>query len=180
MTSEYSSQKDKILELETRKRVYNLVKEHAGCHFRDLERKSNLPASSIKYHLNYLAKYGLIQEEKDGNNIRYFPKEFNPENKILLGLLRQKSLREILLFILTNKNCSHSNIVNFTNLSPPTITWHLKKLENKGIISSNINGRNKTYKIIADENEIMSLLITYKESFLDSLVDNIIETWDLN
>jgi len=55
-----------------------------------------------------------------------------------------------------------------------------KKLENKGIISSNINGRNKTYKIIADENEIMSLLITYKESFFDSLVDNIIKTWDLN
>jgi len=55
-----------------------------------------------------------------------------------------------------------------------------KKLENKGVISSNINGRNKTYKIIADENEIMSLLITYKESFFDSLVDNIIKTWDLN
>ncbi len=178
MTSEHYSQKDKILGLEKRKKIYNLVKEHTGCHFRDLERKSNFPASSIKYHLNYLIKYGLIQEEKDGNNIRYFPKEFNPENKMLLGLLRQKSLRKILLFILANKNCKHNEIVKFTNLSPPTVTWHLKKLENKGIISSNINGRNKTYKIIIDENEIMGLLITYKESFFDSLVDNIVETWD--
>jgi predicted transcriptional regulator len=180
MASVYFPQKDKILELGTRKKIYNVVKEHAGCHFRDLERKSNLPASSIKYHLNYLAKYGLIQEKKDGNNIRYFPKEFNPENKMLLGLLRQKSPRKILLFILANKKCSHNDIVKFTNLSPPTVTWHLKKLENKGIISSNINGRNKTYKIIANENEIMDLLITYKESFFDLLVDNIVETWDLN
>jgi predicted transcriptional regulator len=180
MSSEHFSQKDKILELETRKKIYNLVKEHAGCHFRGLERKSNLPASSIKYHLNYLSKYGLIQEEKDGNNTRYFPKEFNPENKMLLGLLRQKSLRDILLFILTNKNCSHNDIVKFTNLSPPTVTWHLKKLENKEIISSDINGRNKTYKVIIDENEIIRLLIVYKESFFDSLVNNIIETWDLN
>lgn len=178
MTSELN--KNKILELETRKKIYNLIKIYAGCHFRDLERKSKFPASSLKYHLNYLAKHELITEKKEGNNLRYFPKEFNPENEMLLGLLRQKSLREILLFILTNKNCSHNDIVKFTNLSPPTITWHLKKLENKGIISSKMNGRNKNYKIIIDENEIMRLLIVYKESFFDSLVNNIVETWNFN
>jgi len=51
MTSEYFFQGDKFLKLETRKKIYNLVKTYAGCHFRDLERKSKLPASSIKYNL---------------------------------------------------------------------------------------------------------------------------------
>ncbi|MEK6855430.1 MAG: winged helix-turn-helix transcriptional regulator [Nanoarchaeota archaeon] len=179
MTSEIHSN-NKILELNNRKIIYNFVKTYAGCHFRDLARKSKFPASSLKYHLDYLVKHELLIEQKDGNNNRYFPREFNPANKMLLGLLRQRSLREILLFILTNKNCTHSNIVKFTKLSPPTITWHLKKLENKGLISPSINGKNKTYKIRTNEKEIIDLLIVYKESFFDSSINSIIETWNFD
>ena len=92
---------NKILELDLRNKIYLLVKKHAGCHFREIERKSHLPASSLKYHLDYLAKYGLIMEERNGNNIRYFPKEFNTHNKVLLSLLRQGSIRRILVFLIT-------------------------------------------------------------------------------
>ena len=107
---------NKILELNTRTRVYNLVKEYAGCHFREIERKSRLPGSTLKYHLNYLTRHELILEEKDKNNIRYFPKEFNTNNKELLMLLRQEIIRKILIFLLTNENSSHEEIVRFVKL----------------------------------------------------------------
>ena len=178
MASEYFSQKDKILELETRKKIYNLVKKYAGCHFRDLERKGKIPASSLKYHLNYLVKHKLITEKKEGNNLRYFPEEFNENNKAILGLLRQESIRKILIFLLINENCNHEDFVRFAKLSPSTISWHLRKLETKKIIISTKNGRNTYYKLILDKNEIMNLLITYQESFLDSLVNKTIEMWD--
>ena len=179
MTSEFSLQKDKILDLDTRKKIYNLVKEHAGCHFRDIGRKSNLPASSVKYHLNYLTKHRLIQEEKDGNNIRYFPREFNTDNKVLLGLLRQKSLRKILILLLTNKNCSHGEIVRFLRLSPSTVSWHLKKLVEKGFIKSNQIGKRIKYSSLVKDDEVINLLMTYQDSFLDSLVNKVMEMWEI-
>lgn len=170
----------KILDLNTRKKIYETVKKFAGSNFREIVKKSNLSNGVVAYHLHYLIRHDLIREERRSNNsVMYFPRYFNPHNSIMLGVLRQKSLREIILFVLTNKNCTHDSIVRFTKLSPSTISWHLKKLESKGITSSIKTGRNKHYKIRANEDEIMGLLITYKESFLDSLVNKVIQTWDM-
>ena len=169
----------KVLELNTRRKIYDIVKKFAGCHFREIERKSRLSTGAVKYHLNYLTKHGLIKEEKETNNIRYFPREFKPENKKLMSLLRQKSIRKILLFVLMHNNCNHEQIVKYVKLSPSTVSWHLKKLEESNIIGFIRAGRKTYYNILINKEEIIKLLITYKESFLDSLVDRVIEMWDM-
>ena len=168
----------KILELKARRKIYEVVREFAGCHFREIERKSNLSTGLVRYHLSFLAKQGLIKEDKDKNNIRYFPREFKSENKKLLGLLRQKSVREIVLFILAHSDCNHEQIVQTVKVSPSTVSWHLKKLIENNIITNVKTGRKTIYKLLIDEEEIIKLLIIYKESFLDSLVDKTIETWE--
>ncbi len=168
----------KILELESRKKIYDVVKKFAGCHFREIERKCNLPTGTVKYHLSYLTKHGLVKEEKDNGSTRYFPKDFKSENKRLLGLLRQKKVREIILFILTNPNCNHEQIVKAVQVSPSTVSWHLKKLQENNIVGFIKNGRKTSYNILIVKEEIVKLLITYQESFLDSVVDRVIEMWE--
>ncbi len=181
MPYEYFHDKNgKILELESRKKIYELVKKHSGCHFRELERKSNFPTGVLKYHLDFLAKHNLIKREKDGNNIRYFLLDIHLENRKLLSLLRQESIRKIILSILANQNCHHEDIVRFVNLSPSTVSWHIRKLVNAQIISQIKEGRKTTYKILIDKEEIIKILVAYKESFLDSLVNKTIEMWDIN
>ena len=125
-----------------------------------------------------MIKQGLIRQHKNGTTTAYFPREFKPEHHQLLILLRQKSIRDILLFILANKNCEHGEIVKFVKLSPSTITWHLNKLEEEKVIISTKNGRTKNYRLLINDKEIINLLITYKESFLDSTVNNILDMWD--
>jgi predicted transcriptional regulator len=181
MTDEFFDEAEKkVLELETRKKVYELVKKFAGIHIREIERKSELSTGSVTYHLNYLSKKGLIEERKDKNNIRYFTKGFQSENKKLIGLLRQKSIRRILLYLLTNEKCNHEQITKFVKLSPSTVSWHLSKLEQENIIGYVKDGRKKFYNLLIDKNEIINLLITYQETFFDKLVDNVIEMWDTN
>ncbi len=73
MSSDFRNEKEKkVLELEARRKIYEVVKKFTGCHFREIERKSNLPTGTVKYHLSCLVKCGLIKEEKDENNVRYF------------------------------------------------------------------------------------------------------------
>ncbi len=178
MTADFLDESEKkVLELESRRKIYEVVRKFAGCHFREIERKSDLPAGTTKYHLSYLAKHGLIKEEKDENNIRYFPKEFRSDNQKLLGLLRQKKVREIILFILANPDCNHEHIVKAVHISPSTVSWHLKKLEESHIVGFVKEGRKTSYNILVGKEEIIKLLITYQESFLDSIVDRVIEMW---
>ena len=95
-----------------------------------------------------------------------------------MSLLRQRSVRNILIFVFTNNNCIHEEIVKQVHLSPSTVSWHLKKLEDKGIVGFLKKGRKTHYNILIDKNEIMNLLIVYQESFFDNIVDNIVEMWD--
>ena len=171
-------EKERILELDVRRQIYRLVQKYAGCHFREIERKSGLSTGSVNYHLGYLARHNLIKQEKEGNNLRYFPKDFKSQNTKLMGLLRQKSVRNILLYVLLNENCNHEQIVESVSLSPSTVSWHLKKLEDAGIVGSVKEGRSKSYNVRIEKEEIINLLITYKESFLDTLVDRVIEMWE--
>lgn len=175
MTTEYPD--EAVLELDSRRRIYEVVKKHAGSHFREIERKADMPAGTVRYHLSYLSRHGLIKEEKDGRKTRFFPRELRAENQKLLGLLRQKSVRDMILTILSDENYNHERIVKAVGISPPTVSWHLKKLEECGVIESKRAGRNVFYRLLADKEEIIKLLITYRESFVDELVDRVIEMW---
>ena len=170
---------EKILELESRKNIYEIVIKHAGCHFREIERKSHLPYSTLKYHLNFLTKHELIFQQKENNKINYFPKDFQTKNLKLLSLLRQKSTRKIILFITFNDKCYHSDIARYLSLSQSTISWHLLKLINSNIIKADRENHKIKYSLAVNLEEIIKLLIVYKESFLDSLVNRAIEMWEV-
>ncbi len=171
---------EKILELETRKRIYEIVKKYSGCHFREFERISRIPYGTLKYHLNFLIKHDLIIYKKEDNRVRYFPKDFQTENIKLLSLLRQKVIRKIILFLAINEKSGHEEISNFLELSPSTVSWHLNKLVRENIMVSEKEGRKTKYKLAVDKNEIIKILVIYKESFLDSFVNRVIEMWDLS
>ncbi len=169
---------EEVLELASRRRIYDIVKRSAGCHLREIKRTAGLSFGSVSYHLSYLKKHHLIKEEKDGNASRYFSLDTAIQDEKLLMLLRQKSVRTILLFIFSNERCTHQDIVAAARLSPSTATWHLRKLLANGVISEKRRGKYKTYSLNVQKKSIMDLLIIYKESFLDTLVDGLIELWE--
>ena len=169
---------EKILALETRKKIYEIVRKNSGCHFREIERRSSIPHGTLKYHLNFLSRHNLIINKKENNNLRYFPKDFQTENIQLLSFLRQTAPRKIILFLVLNEKSNNEEISKFVNLSQSTVSWHISKLAKDKIISSEKIGNRTKYKLEADKNEIIKLLIIYKESFLDSLVNKVIESWE--
>ena len=82
-----------VLDLKVRKKIYALVEKFAGCHFRELERKSSLQTGVLQYHLAYLVKKGLLKERKENNYVRYFPIHLNVSNQrlIVIRLLRSRN-----------------------------------------------------------------------------------------
>src|SRR3989339_2062449 len=167
-----------MFELESRRRIYEIVTQNAGIHFREVERKSRLSVAVTKHNLDYLTKHDIIKSERDGRNLRYYPLHFNLQNIKIMNLLRQEGIRKILLCMLSKDRTFFSNIVKSTGLSASTVSEHLKRLEEKNIIKPH-NKDNKTYySLIINKNDLVRLLIAYRESFLDRLVDRIIDTWE--
>ncbi len=173
----FSQKEQEILKLEVRRKIYDLVKRFSGCNFHHLERKSEMSIGTLQYHLNYLTKHRLITAEKDGNKIRYFTQNISLSDKRMLACLRQRNIRHIVLFILRQRKCRQKDIAQFMKLSPSTVSWYLARMVRGKLLDVAKNKGELLFSLAGKEAEIIALLVAYKESFFDQLVDQTIDMW---
>jgi DNA-binding transcriptional ArsR family regulator len=72
--------------------------------------------------------------------------------------------------------CTFNEIVEQSGKAPSTISWHLSKLSEDGIISIH-HGEYNLYQV-KDKKLVNQLLLTYKESLMDKVVNNLVEIAD--
>ncbi len=171
-------QGDEALELQARNKIYSTIAQNPGLHFRELERRTSLAVGSLQYHLDYLEKAHLIRKEKQGKFTRFFNVRDSElgQDEAILSLLRQEHLRKIVVYLLTNKKTTNFDIAKAMLLSPSTISMHLKKLTEANLIGSKRRGRKLKYFIV-DPQRVAAVLIGYRKSFLDEIVDNFVNVW---
>ena len=166
-------------ELETRKDIYELIRDSRGVHLREIERRLNIVMGNLQYHLQYLENKDLILSYKDEEYVRYFVKDrvLGEKERKILSLLRRSGCRHILINLLQTPGMNNKELSAAIGLSPSTVSWHLNKLLKAGVIEKKKVGRTSNFKII-DPELVVDLLISYKESFLDSILDNFTQMWD--
>ncbi|HEY3362463.1 MAG TPA: winged helix-turn-helix transcriptional regulator [Methanosarcina sp.] len=166
-------------ELETRRRIYEQIKKSPGIHFRELERRLQVVVGNLQYHLQYLEKKNLIAASNDEDYVRYFltDRSLNENERKIISFLRRPGCRHILIQLLSNPKLNNKELSQAVGLSPSTISWNLNKLIEAGIIEREKTGRISRFTIV-DPPTVAELLICYKESFLDTLVDGFIEMWE--
>jgi len=175
-----------ILDLEIRRKIFDFINKHPGIHIRKISRTLEIPKSTLVYHLNYLEKNNLVSENSSKKYVRYYVcNKVGIDNKTVLNFLRSKTSRNIILHILFNVASSRTQISNSLNKHPTTVAFHLKKMQEEGIIKPvNVNngeiyannkkliierkliGREIVFKLV-DPKLIYDLFITNYDSLLD-------------
>lgn len=167
-----------VLNLESRNRVYQIIESSPGLHFRELQRRSGMAVGALQYHLDTLQKNHLIRVEKQGRFNRYFSvrgAQLGLQEKTMSSL-RQQSARKIIIFLLEKKRATNFEIATAVQLSASTVSWQLAKLVKAGIVAEKRAGKQKLFFVV-NPNDTAKLLIDYKKTFFDTLVDNFVETW---
>ncbi|HLC79813.1 MAG TPA: winged helix-turn-helix transcriptional regulator [archaeon] len=165
------------LKLDVRKKIYNTIKKNPGLHFRELQRRVGIATGAMQYHLDYLVKKHLVKIEREVKFIRYYLVRQEFEETALMSLLRQESIRKIIVFLMQRRFANNMTVASSIGLSASTTSWHLEKLAEAGIVEKIPRGR-KTYFKIIDKQRIANLLVDYRRSFLDEMVNNFVEVWE--
>ena len=170
-------EKEEILELKTRRKIYNCILKHPGLHEREISRQLDIPLSTVDYHLFFLKKKELITNRIDDRFARYYIiGKISTKDKKIIAALRQKVFRKVIVFLLLNPDSFHRNICGHIGLAPSTITFHLNRLAELEIIVRIETGRETKYHVEEPE-YISKLLITYQKSFFDDAVDRFVDSW---
>ncbi|MFW9997099.1 MAG: winged helix-turn-helix transcriptional regulator [Candidatus Odinarchaeota archaeon] len=168
---------EETLELETRRVIHEYILKNPGSHLRKIARELNINLSTLRYHLDYLEKKELVASEKESNQKAYFVAwKLSSKDKQACRLLQQKRFRDVILVIIMTPGINHRKIAEKLAITPSTLSKYLKLLEDRGVVHHQKAGREKCYRVV-DEKQIMDLLLTYKKSFWDKFVDNVLEIY---
>ena len=168
---------EEALELENRRNIYQLLTKYPGMYLREMEKELGLAVGVLEYNLNYMEKKDLLMVEREGNRKRYFVREgFSFGDKATVGLLRQEIPRRIVIFLMLHPNASFQDVLAQFKISKSTLSFHIKKLTEASVVGAEKDGRSTNYRVIDPENTAR-VILTYKASFLDSVVDRFAEVW---
>jgi predicted transcriptional regulator len=168
--------KDEILENERRRKIYGVVEANPGIYLRELQRILNMPLATLEYHLDYMTRKRIVFGEREGHLKRYYTKPLDPEDKKVLSALRQRRMREIMLIVLTNGKVKYQFLSDYLKLPHSTLSLYLKHLVDRNILAREKIGYETLYTV-QNEDRVAKVLIAYKSSFLDKLVDKTLTTW---
>ena len=163
---------DDILELETRQKIYTLLRNHPGIHLSKIATALDLRISHVEYHLRYLEKHGIINSDKHTGYARYFLNdEATPKLKRSFSLLRQVTVLKIVLVLLKKEGAHHKELLQYLDVSPSTLSYHLNRLRKNEIIMLNEEESQRFYSI-KDPEALVSWLMKYKPyRLLDGFTD---------
>lgn len=162
---------------ETRRRIFDHVAAHPGQHMRELQRQLAMSAGTLEYHLRVLVREDVLTERRQGRYVRYFvTAQVSRQDKDVLGLLRQAVPRKICALLLMHPDQSHGELLRQFQLAPSTLTFHMKKLTEAGLVAARREGRETRYKVV-DPERIGKVLVEHQASFLDDLVDRFAEVF---
>jgi len=154
--------------------VYEYIRRHPGTHVRGMAKELRLATGDLQYHLLWLERHGFI-ETKRSRFYRYvFPTMvFQEEEQALLGVLSQEAPREIILCLLEDPEMTQADLARCLQHSQPTVSWHMERLVQSGIVRKKKASRASTYEVAADREDVLRFVRSYHPSTWERWADRL-------
>jgi len=167
------------LELESRRRAYELVAAAPGLHLRELARRLAVDVRTAEYHLRQLEKHALVTAIDEGGFRRFFPRTadgrgaeiVDARDKPILGLLRKPVPLYVALVLLSRERAPHTELAADAGVAPSTLSYHLDRMARAGIVAEAEGG----YRLREPE-RIARLLYAHRPT--QDLIDRFLDLWE--
>jgi predicted transcriptional regulator len=163
----------KVKDNDTKNTLLAYINSIPGIRYRELLRLTGLANGVLTYYLKILERSKQVRVKRQSSSMtRYFPRVFTSRECLIIANVRRDTARQIILCILEHNNrpCTFNDIVQYTKRSPSTISWHLKRLKDAGMVSVRNYHRYQRYKL---RGVVIKLLNKYQDRILENQPDNL-------
>lgn len=146
----------------TQRKILDHISSHPGVHLREICRALGLAMGDVQYHVRKLERGGRITSVRRGLYKFFYPANlFGERQRDVLSVLSLERPRELLLNIIDHPESTQETLAAATKVSQPTVSWHLKRLMELGIVGRRQEGRIVTYSVVGGGSEIATFIKTY-------------------
>jgi predicted transcriptional regulator len=152
----------------TRRKILEFIASHPGAHLRDICRELGLAMGDVQYHIRRLERDGRVHSMRRGLYRFFYPANlFGEKQRDVLSMLSLERPRELLLNMVEHPESTQESLAEATHISQPTVSWHLKRLVELGIVGRRQEGRVVTYNVVGGR-EIATFIKTYHPTVWES------------
>jgi len=159
-----------------RHRIRDDVRRHPGSSARDVQRRLELGWGDTAYHLDRLTRLGELHRERGGWRDYYFDREFTWADRRILRALHSPAEQSLVVAVAERPGATFTDLVQQTGLGRSTVSFHLRKLAQLGVIAARPPGSGGGFDVV-DPDRLRSLLTAYAASLRDRLVDRFAEAF---
>jgi predicted transcriptional regulator len=138
--------KQDLLDNQIRDQILQVIRNDPGVHTTDLAERVDAGWGTTVYHLGVLEKNGLVSSLIDGRYHRFFPVgtvDFSARGQLaVMKNLRTKSIYEL---IAHDPGIVQESLARSIGISAPAAIFHLKRLEEVGMVGRVRKGRKVHY-----------------------------------
>lgn len=157
---------------DTQNFLLRIITENPGIWYREILRLTGLPNGTLSYHLRELEEAARIKVRRIDHlgKTRYYSASVPDSETNIIACVKIATARQIILVLIDREFCTFSELVSSVDKSPSTISWHLKRLISSGIVGVR-HGELSLYSL-AERDAVIEVLSKYRESILDTVVNN--------
>jgi predicted transcriptional regulator len=132
-----------------RQKILETIIAHPGVKFQTLEQLTGMKEGTLKYHLRLLVMKRKIVAASIGYYEQYFENNgrYSKIEKKLILYLRNPTTRRILEILAACPDVIRKDIAESLGLAGPTVSWHMKRLSDDGIITMRKSGKAVRYTL---------------------------------
>jgi len=138
-----------VLDHDLRNRIYMHVIDNPGVCFTDIGKGLSVNRGTLDYHLKVLRReHRIVVLTKNGRSF-YFENSgrYTREEMEMLSVLRNETEFAICEYLLDSPGASRNDIVSLIKTTCSTVSWHMKKLTDSGLVCSTKDGRVVSYHL---------------------------------
>lgn len=138
-----------VLANDTRSMVFSAIRENPGIHLHGLAREAKIGMGTLRHHLDKLLAAGKITGRHDAARVRFYENNgaYSAAEQVVLRHLHNETRKKILALLLVTPSAGRNEIARVLGMTGSTITWHMKILEEDGLLCPQREGKTIVYAI---------------------------------
>ncbi|WP_129116795.1 winged helix-turn-helix transcriptional regulator [Halegenticoccus tardaugens] len=121
-----------------RRQVYDTIADSPGAYVSDIAERCETPRSTVRYHIKVLERERLVFGEKIRGKQRFFPA--GAEEVELTAALDDEAAASVLDAVARTAPATVSQVAEEVDRTPGTVSHHLSRLEEAGLIEQERSG----------------------------------------
>jgi predicted transcriptional regulator len=155
---------------DNKQRICDYIRTYPGSHLRKISKDLNIAIGNIQYHLFLLEKGGSIKSRRiNFRKVYYAASILGERHESILAILRQETPRDILLYLIENPHATQIEIAARMGFASPTVSWHMSRLIEIGLIAGHKEGKFVKYEILGDAKDVTTFLKSYYPAIWEKL-----------